>query len=196
MIRSKFLLLLIGIIIMLGISCKKDNKNISDKNNKTYFTGDQKLADKSYFETLTAKEGYVILKKQNDLYEKNYSNFKSSGSLTSAYIRFEKQFLKDKKNYRIVLYTLMNDTKTDSIEFYRNTTGFKYEPSNYTHISYLDLKTNKIWQLKYFSSPADKSCNLISYQVSKIDNGKIKPDSLFYLDESLDAELEKRNLYY
>jgi len=50
--------------------------------------------------------------------------------------------------------------------------------------------------LKYFSSPAAQSADPVSYEVSKIENGKIKPDHLYFLDESLDAEIDKRNLYY
>ncbi|WP_394773622.1 hypothetical protein [Flavobacterium sp.] len=101
------------------------------------------------------------------------------------------------KKYRIVLYTLIENEKKDSIEFYRNVDDLKYEPSNYTCLSYLDLKVKNIWQLKYFSSPVDKSVGYIIYEKKKImENGKIETDSLFYLDESLDVEMEKNKLYY
>jgi hypothetical protein len=195
MTRSRLIYLFISITILLGLSCKKDNI-IRSKHTQSYFIGYPKLTDKLYVNTLMGKEGYTILKNQTDLYEKNYSNFKDLRSYRSANIKFEKQFLNGEKNYRIILYTLLNNTKTDSIEFFRHTAGFKYEPSNYTHISYLDLKNNKIWQLKYFSSPLDKSSYPISYEVSKIENGKIKSDHIYFLDESLDAEMDKRNLYY
>ena len=193
--RSGFIYLFISFTILLGLSCEKQDL-VPNRQTQKYFIGDQKLADKLYFKTFKNKGGYAILKNQAELYEKNYSNFKDLPSYGSANIKFEKQFLNGGKNYRIVLYTLLNNKKTDSIEFFRHTAGFKYEPSNYTHVSYLDLKNNKIWQLKYFSSPAAQSADPVSYEVSKIENGKIKPDHLYFLDESLDAEIDKRNLYY
>lgn len=193
--RSVFIYLFISFLVLFGLSCKKESI-ISSHQTQNYFFGDQKIADKLNFKILKDKEGYIVLKNQTELYKKNYLNFKDLAGYKSANIKFKKQFLNGGKNYRIILYTLLNNKKTDSTEFFRHTTGFKYEPSNYTHVSYLDLKNNKIWQLKYFSSPAAKSAYPVSYEVSKIENGKIKSDHLYFLDESLDTEMDKRNLYY
>ncbi|WP_456311784.1 hypothetical protein [Pseudomonas shirazensis] len=95
------------------------------------------------------------------------------------------------------MYTFFDNKKKDSIEFYRNVDDLKYEPSHYTSLSYLDIKNKKIWQIKYFSSPVDKSVGYVVFERSKIkENGKIETDSLYYLDESLDVEMEKNKLYY
>lgn len=111
--------------------------------------------------------------------------------------KFEKQLISGGKKYRIVLYTFFDNKKKDSIEFYRNVDDLKYEPSNFTSLSYLDLRDKKIWQIKYFSSPVNKSVGYVLYERSKIkENGKIESDSLYYLDESLDAEMEKNDLYF
>ncbi|KUJ60003.1 hypothetical protein AR687_20495 [Flavobacteriaceae bacterium CRH] len=215
------------LIMIILVSCKKEiNTSISNKvqsnqiNEKltiqsddtlilksdlkfqeNVFSGDSTLGSERYFDNLTDDKGYLVLKKQNDLYQKKYSNFKNSKfpqiiSTDRAKLKFEKQFINETK-YRIVLYTFIDNRKKDSIEFYRNVEDLKYEPSHYTSLSYLDIKNKKIWKIKYFSSPVDKSVGYILYERSKIiENGKIETDSLYYLDESLDVEMEKNKLYY
>lgn len=218
-------LIVFFIIIIFFSSCKKDIKNtvsVGDRNTQTetlnsasnnnlqgfyksdkeVFLGDSVLAIKNYFENLNNNTGYVILKKQNELYLKNYSNFLNNdipqiSSSTNIKLKFEKQLFKSKNEYRIVLYTFLNDKKIDSVEFYRNVTALEYEPSSYTNLSYLNLKNGKIWQIKYFSSPVDKSIGYIFYGRKEIlQSGKVETDSLYYLDESLDVEMEKNKLYY
>lgn len=180
----------------------KDSLQGFYKSDRNIFSGDSILAMKNYFEHLTDDDkGYLILKKQNESYQNHYANFINTDSLqfSSNNIQFklEKQFLSNEKNYRIVLYTLIDNKKRDSIEFYRNVNDLRYEPGSYTSLSYLDLKNKKIWQIKYFSSRVDKSVGYILYAKNKVmENGKIETDSLYYLDESLDVEMEKENLYY
>ncbi|MFH7015053.1 hypothetical protein [Flavobacterium sp. FlaQc-47] len=213
---------IIFFIIILFFSCKKGTNNsisAKERNNqakilntedslrsiymsgKNIFSGDSILAIKNYFDHLTENKGYLILKKQNESYQKHYANFINidtpQSHSTQLNFKFEKQFLSNEKKYRIVLYTLIDNKKKDSIEFYRNVNDLKYEPSNYTCLSYLDFKNKKIWQIKYFSSPINKSVGYILYEKNKVmANGKIEKDSLYYLDESLDVEMEKNNLYY
>lgn len=195
--KTKFPLTIFLAIILF--SCKKNN-GLSEKQNKDIFLGDSIIMENNYFQNLSEANGYSILSTQNKLYQKKYSNFKNSDISQlkdNIKFKFEKQFLNEKRKYRIVLYTFIHNTKKDSFEFYRNVNDLKYEPSNYTSLSYLDLKHNKIWQIKYFSSPIDKSVGYILYAKNKIlENGKIETDSLYYLDESLDVEMEKNKLYY
>lgn len=166
------------------------------------FLGDSTLETKNYFENLTDSTGYVLLKKQNQLYVKNYLDFLNDdisqiSSDKNIKLKFEKQFFKNKNEYRIVLYSFLNDKKVDSLEFYRNVTDLEYEPSNYTNLSYLNFKNGKIWQIKYFSTPVDKSVAYILYERKKIlESGKLETDSLYYLDESLDVEMGKNKLHY
>lgn len=213
-------------IIIILVSCKKGNgKSISNKVQSTQinesltaqsvdtlllktnfkfqenvFSGDSTLGSKKYFDHLTDDKGYSILKKQNDLYQKEYLDFMNSKLpqiiSNNTKLQFEKQFINETK-YRIVLYTFFDNKKKDSIEFYRNVDDLKYEPSHYTSLSYLDIKNKKIWQIKYFSSPVDKSIGYVLYERSKVmENGKIETDSIYYLDESLDVEMYKNKLYY
>lgn len=54
-------------------------------------------------------------------------------------------------------------------------------------------------QIKYFplNPLRGNSIGIVSYTESSINvDGTIKSDSLHYLDESLDVEMEKYNLYY
>jgi len=195
--KTKFLLAIFLVIILF--SCKKNNRLI-EKQNKDVFLGDSIIMENNYFQNLSEVNGYSILSMQNKLYQKKYSNFKNSDVSQlkdNINFKFEKQYVNKGDKYRIVLYTLIHNTKKDSFEFYRNVNDLKYEPSNYTSLSYLDLKHSKIWQIKYFSSPVDKSVGYILYAKNKIlENGKIETDSLYYLDESLDVEMEKNKLYY
>lgn len=211
------------ILVLIFFSCKKEknqsflkkaqttdslitsNDNVFDANYElvhNIFLGDSTLETKNYFENLTDSTGYVLLKKQNQLYVKNYSDFLNDdisqiSSDKNIKLKFEKQFFKNKNEYRIVLYSFLNDKKVDSLEFYRNVTDLEYEPSNYTNLSYLNLKNGKIWQIKYFSTPVDKSVAYILYERKKIlESGKLETDSLYYLDESLDVEMGKNKLHY
>ncbi|TDO94966.1 hypothetical protein [Flavobacterium sp. 245] len=195
--KTKSLLVIFLVIILF--SCKKNN-GLSEKQNKEVFLGDSIIMENNYFHNLNEANGYSILSTQNKLYQKKYSNFKYrnvSQLKDNIKFKFEKQFINKGKKYRIVLYTLINNIKKDSIEFYKNVKDLHHEPSNYTSLSYLDLKHNEIWQIKYFSSSVDKSVGYILYAKNKIlENGKIETDSLYYLDESLDVEMEKNKLYY
>lgn len=201
MLKNK-LLIIFTCFIVISCNRKKENTIKLDNNQSTIlFFGDSILGTKNYFKNLTKEKGYTILKKQNDLYQKSYLNFEngdiSQFNTENINFKFEKQFLNSEKKFRIVLYTFVDSKKKDSIEFYRNVDDLKYEPSNYTCLSYLDLKNKKIWQMKYFSSPVDKSVGYILYKKNKVmENGKIETDSLYYLDESLDVEMEKYKLYY
>ncbi|SIQ59464.1 MULTISPECIES: hypothetical protein [unclassified Chryseobacterium] len=102
----------------------------------------------------------------------------------------------NEKDYKFVLYTLVNKEKIDSIQFYRKVNNVRYKSDRYTCLSYLDLKNKKIWQITYFSS--NKSFDIISYSTSKINkNGTItKFDSIPYLDEALETELNNNKVYY
>ncbi|WP_264551510.1 hypothetical protein [Flavobacterium sp. N2038] len=210
-------------IIIIFSSCKEENKNtvsVKETKSKTkkvgvnqnlrrfyisgenVFLGDSTLAVKNYFNNLTDNTGYLTLKKQNDVYLNNYLDFRNNKipqifSNGNAKLKLEKQSIIDKTKYRIVLYSFINDKKIDSIEFYRNVSHLENEPSNYTCLSYLDLKNRKVWQIKYFSSSVDKSVNYILYERNKImENGKIETDSLYYLDELQDVQMGKYKLYY
>nr|WP_155079014.1 hypothetical protein [Flavobacterium sp. MC2016-06]MBU3861962.1 hypothetical protein [Flavobacterium sp. MC2016-06] len=171
------------------------------KSEENIFFGDSILAKKNYFENLNGNKGYQRLKNQNDSYQSKYSNFGNNVtpeiiSIGHLKLKFEKQFLEGKK-YRIILYTFLDDKKKDSLEFYRNVSDLKNEPSNYTSLSYLNFKDKKIWQIKYFSSPIDNYVGFILYNKNTIkENGKIEIDSIYYLDESLDVEMEKNKLYF
>jgi len=195
--KTKFLLTIFLVTILF--SCKKNN-GLSEKQNKEIFLGDSIIMENNYFQNLSEANGYSILNTQNNLYQKKYFNFKNSDVSQlrdNIYFKIEKQFINKGKKYRVVLYTLINNIKKDSIEFYKNVKDLQYEPSNYTSLSYLDLKHNEIWQIKYFFSSVDKSVGYILYAKNKIlENGKIETDSLYYLDESLDIEMEKNKLYY
>ncbi len=214
------------ILVLIIVSCKKEKNQsflhtekktqISDSlitsNDKVFdvnyelvhniFLGDSTLETKNYFQNLTDSTGYSLLKKQNELYLEKYLDFLNGDisqiiSNRNIKLKFEKQLFKNKEEYRIVLYSFLNNKKVDSLEFYRNATHLEYEPSNYTNLSYLNLKNGKIWQIKYFSSPVDKSVGYIFYGRKKIlENGKVETDSLYYLDESLYVEMEKNKLYY
>lgn len=196
--------LVISLIAIFIICCAVSKNKSSQKENQisSCFLGDQIIARKGYFANLsTTNKGYSVLNKQNELYQKNYSDFKNNiitqFKVKNVKLKIEKQFLKSKRKYRIVLYTFNGNKKKDSIEFYRNVDDLKYEPSNYTCLSYLDVKDKKIWQIKYFSSSVNNSVGYVLYKRDKImDNGKIEADSLYYLDESLDVEMEKNKLYY
>lgn len=192
-LQNKISVFILLLIILLSFS-GKENKAFQLNENDVFF-GDPKisLGREGYFKTIVKDNGYLILKKQAELYNKKYSNFDSSNFINSTSQKTKFKFIKQRlnnKNYRIVLYTYLNNKKKDSIEFYRSY-GSK-DVKRYTCLSYLDLKTNKIWQIKFFYND-----DIILYASNNIKtDGKIKSDSLYYLDESLDVEMGEYHLYY
>lgn len=103
--------------------------------------------------------------------------------------------LRNENNLKINLFTFKDGKKIDSIEFYRNISNIGR--GLYNCLSYFDKKTNKIWQIKYFYFNEGNSVDIISYkEISISSDGTIQSDLLHYLDESLDVEMEKLNLYY
>ena len=188
------------LVIFFGICCKQSKNTLPHGNQiSNIFFGDSELAKKYYFKTLVAGNEVFLLKKQNEKYQKVYFNFKDySYSLSKDItIKLIKEVLPNKKNVKINLYTYRGKDKIDSVQFYRNISGEGF--GKYNCLSYFDKKTNKIWQIQYFpSNPLrDDSSGIISYSENNITfDGRIKSDSLHYLDESLDAEMEKYNLYY
>ena len=190
--RSKFILLVIlNFVFLQNIKSQATTKN-------NIFLGDSRisLGDEKYFKSIANTKGYLLLEKQNSLYQKNFTDFNKSDLIMSNFknmtFKLVKQVLNKNKEYRIVLYSLLDNKKKDSIEFYRNK---KNATPNYNYVclSYLDLKNNAIWQIKYFTPGSD----IISYKKIEIKkNGSLESDTLFYLDESLDVEMSKYNLYF
>jgi len=194
---TKFIYIFSFILIFTTLSiCCKDNTFIKEKK-VDFFWGDKKISDKKYFESLTSSKGYSILKNQNFLYEKNCSNIQNTQlSKSKSLSIILSKSVANEKDYKFVLYTLVNKEKIDSIQFYRKVNDVRYKSDLYTCLSYLDLKNKKIWQVSYFSSK--KSFDIISYSTSKInENGTItKFDSIPYLDEALETELNNNKVYY
>ncbi|MCM0666441.1 hypothetical protein [Flavobacterium tyrosinilyticum] len=156
------------------------------------FLGDSTigLGKEKYFKSITKQDGSSVLEKQNNLYKSRFSSFEKSNVINAKY-QFVKQILKSKNDYRIILYTLLNDKKKDSIEFYRSTVD--KEIPNYTCLSYLDVKNNKIWQLKYFATDTE----IILYMNNDVKkDGSIKRDSLYFLDESKEAKMDTYKLFW
>ncbi|MFH6966958.1 hypothetical protein [Flavobacterium sp. FlaQc-28] len=184
-------------IVLFGFSCKKNHSltkenDFSQKQNSEIFFGDSiiGLGEEKYFKAITKQNGSSILEKQNNLYKSRFSSFENSNLINGKY-QFVKQILKNKNDYRIILYTLLNDKKKDSIEFYRSTVD-KQIP-NYTCLSYLDVKNNKIWQLKYFATDNE----IILYMNNDVKkDGSIKRDSLYFLDESKEAKMDTYKLFW
>ncbi|UCA59708.1 hypothetical protein KB553_22330 [Chryseobacterium rhizoplanae] len=199
-IYSYFALLL---VILISICCKQavDTSSKNTLYNKNYFVGDSILSNANYFSSLKNGKGYLVLKKQNEEYLKKYSLTESNEFdlhlKNNLSIKFIKEKQKDKNLIKVNLFTYINNKKTDSIQFYRNISGDGF--GNYNCLSYFNKKTNKIWQIKYFplNPLRGNSVGIVSYTESSISvDGTIKSDSLHYLDESLDVEMENYNLYY
>lgn len=113
---------------------------------------------------------------------------------TNFIISIKKQSVHEDKT-KINLYTFSGNKKIDSIPFYRNIADSGR--GEYNCLTYFDQKTNEIWQIRYFYLNGSKSADIVLYEKSSIlHDGKIQSDSLIYLDESLDAEMEKLHLYY
>lgn len=198
MVKQKLIISFFYTITTLSLCCEKKNHFIPAQSQE-YFLGDKNIAGKNYFQSLTGNKGYAVLKNQNTLYEKNYSNRRDIKVLNKSIISLKlSESISDKKNYKLTLFTLRKGKKIDSIQFYRKVNNVRYESDRYTCLSYLDVKNRKIWQITYFSSDHNKSDELISYSTSKInENGSIiKYDSIYYLNEQLETELSNNNVYY
>lgn len=183
--------------IFVALSCNNNQqKQITD----IPFLGDPSLSLKNYFKKLSTEEGEEILREKNGRYLNEYTNYKnvslSLGKNISIKIIKEKSL--DINKIKVNLYTFKEGEKIDSIGFYRNISGDEF--GLYNCLSYLSKMENKIWQVKYFPTspnPRSYSPGIISYVEMRIDSeGKIKSDSFLYLDEYLDAEMEKYSLYY
>jgi len=182
MLKSKLLIFITSLILF----CLPKTNNV--------FLGDSKisLGHEKYFKNLVRTKGYIILKDQNNKYKNAYAKFDKSELINSNSKNLKFKLIKKylNKDYRIVLYTYLNGKKRDSTEFYRNSNDHKLQ--NYTCMSYLDLKENKIWKIEYFSQG-----EIIFYGSDKINiDGSIETDSIYFLDESLDALMQNYNLYY
>jgi hypothetical protein len=189
------------LIIFSGVCCKQNKSNISQTNTltKDLFWGDSMLAKKSYFKAITFEKEFSILEKQNKKYLREFSYFNKnnlkSTNLNNVLLKLVKENSNNIKEVKVNLYTYKNGKKTDSLDFYRNISRDDF--GRYNCMSYFDQKHHKIWQIKYFPSIGKEPSNIISYSESTINsNGKIKLDSLHYIDESLDVEMDKYNLYY
>lgn len=189
------------LIFILGICCKQSKNSLSINENKieNHFFGDSILSKNNYFETLVKGNDKSFLKKQNEKYLTIYSHFKNDSSFISEDISIKliKEELHDENNIKVNLFTYKGKEKVDSIQFYRNISGEGF--GTYNCLSYYNKQTNKIWQIKYFPlNPLRANLvGIVSYTESSFtSDGKFKLDSLHYLDESLDLEMEKYNLYY
>ncbi|MBF4491721.1 hypothetical protein IR010_04145 [Flavobacterium sp. MR2016-29] len=175
------------------LSQNTNEKSLDDESKQdNVFFGDSAigLGYEKYFKPIIKYNGSLVLENQNNLYKKQFLSFDKSNLINAKY-QFVKQILKNKNDYRIILYTLLNDKKKDSVEFYRSTVD--KEIPNYTCLSYLDVKNNKIWQLKYFATGTE----IILYMNSVIKkDGSIKKDSLYFLDESKEVKMDTYKLYW
>lgn len=196
-----FYLLSIFLIIFSGVCCKQNMPNINktDTTTSSVFWGDSTLAKENYFKTVASEHGSSILKKQNNLYLKKYSDYNSTDSkstnLNAISVQLLKQSSSSSKEFKVNFFTYDNGKKIDSLDFYRNISGDGF--GEYNCLSYFDQKNNRLWQIKYFPSKGKDPSYIISYSKSSItSDGKIEQDSLYYLDESLEEEMDKYNLYY
>ncbi|MDN3694163.1 hypothetical protein QWZ06_18725 [Chryseobacterium tructae] len=189
--------------ILVSVCCKKtvDNSAKNAVHNKNYFSGDSILASPNYFNSLKNKKGDLVLQQQNEEYLKKYTLSENNESYfplkDNVSIKLIKEKQPDRSIVKVNLFTYVNNKKTDSIQFYRNISGDGFD--NYNCLSYFNANTNKIWQIKYFplNPLRGNSAGIVSYTENSISaDGTIKSDSLHYLDESLDVEMEKYNLYY
>jgi hypothetical protein len=189
-------------MIIFSFCCKQNNKHLVDESKHGYinhFVGDFTLSKRNYFKTLTTGNTAQLLEKQNSLYLKNFFQYQSEkiSSLNAVNIKLIKENSSNKKDIKINLYTYLGNKKIDSIQFYRNISGdgFGY----FNSLSYVDTKTKKIWQIRYFpiNPLRGNTVGIVSYTEKSItDEGNIKTDSIHYLDESLDVEMVNYHLYY
>jgi len=152
----------------------------------------------NYFKEIAFDKGFSTLEHQNFIYLKEFSNFNKiefkSSTLDNINLKIINENSNKNKEIKVNFYTYKNGIKIDSIAFYRNISGHGY--GKYNCLSYFDKNTSKIWQINYFPFKNDQSF-IVSYSESNITSeGKIKLDSLHYLDESLEVEMENYNLNY
>jgi len=178
------------------------NKTVSNSTINNSFLGDSTLSQPDYFTSISQNNGTKKLENQNILYKKYYSDSKNNEvsifNSRGLNIKIVKEKFLDKGNMKINLYTFFNGKKIDSIQFYRDFEGNGF--GSYNCLSYYDKKADKIWQLQYFPvtpNPSGDSPGIISFTRKSINSeGMIKVDSTYYLDEYLEAEMDKYNLYY
>lgn len=201
--KKTYIFSVLLLLIILSIACKqiKNTPLKTESQNHLYFSGDSILASPNYFNSLKNKKGDLVLQQQNEEYLKKYTLSENNESYfplkDNVSIKLVKEKQTDKSIIKVNLFTYVNNKKTDSMQFYRNISGEGF--GNYNCLSYFNAKTNKIWQIKYFplNPLRGNSAGIVSYTENSISaDGTIKSDSLHYLDESLDVEMEKYNLYY
>jgi len=195
LIKNLFFVPTIFLIIFLEASCKKDNK----QSQTNYFWGDSTMAKSDYFNSIKGENGYDILKQQNELYSKKIiPGNKDLGVIRKGKLTINLVAKKtENKDVNVMLYTIMNDKKMDSIQFYRYSENIRYPADQYFCLSYFDDKTNKIWQTKYFTFDKEKLLEIAALKEAIIlPNGTIKENNLHFLDESLEEEIQKHHLSY
>lgn len=188
-----------GLLTKLFVQCTPNKNSAVDRRNNV-FIGDPKLGggDLAYFSSITKPGGAQILHDQNTIYQNHFAKYqleRISLERSACSVELVKALGSTQENMQVHLFTFVNNKKMDSVQFYSNISGDGY--GAYNCLSYFDPKSAKIWQIKYFPSKANKTADIISYSAHKIDvDGTIKLDSLYYLDEAWDAEMEKYQLYY
>ncbi|MDR2236598.1 MAG: hypothetical protein LBE92_10770 [Chryseobacterium sp.] len=198
MMKNTLFISSIFITIILNLCCNQTDKVIHNSLTTNNFWGDKSLSFSNYFSSLNDKNSYQLLKQQNLIYEKEYLNFTKPLTTTlrnNLDVNLIKNQTVNQDEIKINLYTYNRNKKIDSIQFYRKINNDDY--GRYYSLSYLNIQQNKIWQIKYFQSSKSKLTQVISYSTSIIlKDGHIKTDSLFYMDESLEAEIDRLKLYY
>lgn len=201
---KKNILPLLILMISLSFCCKQKKELFETKTSKNIYTGDSTLSNKNYFNTLVSlgdEKINLALQKQNEKYLKEYKKI-NPGELQSISkenytTKLVNEAQHDKNNIKVNLYTIIGNKKIDSISFYRNISGNNF--GKYICLSYFNPKMNKLWQIKYFplNPIRGNSASMISYTVKSInETGIIKTDIIHFLDESLEVEMEKNELYY
>ncbi len=186
------------IFALLTASCKEYIK-YNVENPSSSFLGNKRLEEPNFFDQVAKNHNSLMT--QCALYEENFRAFNDSNVLKlpgkNLHSKLQKQLLHSSDS-RIVLFTYVNNTKVDSVEFYRNSEVYNETAgcNQYTCLSYLDLKKGEIWQAKYFHQSKFDTPAIICYLKRTIrTDGKIRTDSLNYLDESLEAEMQQYKLY-
>lgn len=187
------------LLAAFSLQCTQNKRSIVTNKNSNY-SGDRIISfgDQKYFKSLTGGKGYGILKKQNNTYFKHFikfKNYKIESQKNDVSVTLITEQPLNSENVKVNLITYIKNRKADSIQFYRKMAGETY--GRYNCLSYFDREKNKIWQIKYFPSATNRPADIVSYSSSNISSsGIIKTDSVYYLDESLDAVMQKYNLYY
>ena len=202
MITTRNTIFSLFIFISLFYSfCDECEKNhITEKNqNENAYWGDFTLSHTYYWKKLVKGKTYQILKKQNSLYQNTYTKIQPQKISLSKnlIIKLTRVKTTNQSDIKINLYTYIGNKKIDSIQFYRSVSGNEF--GHFNSLSYFNPNTHKIWQIQYFpiNPVTGNSVGIVSYTEKNIrSDGKIKTDSLHYLDESLDVEMDKYHLYY